>query len=408
MKSKRILVLSTLILTLVLGMMMLRGGSTKAAMIACTVPGTHATIQAAINDVACSQIDVAPGAYTENLTIPRAVTLNGAEAGNPFSGRTFGSPGESTVSGDIRIQAANVTIDGFSLTNPGGLDANRFSIIVKTAGDNAVIKNNIIDSVGSATNTFFGGTHAIYLETGPDGVKILDNSIRNVQHAQRTSSGIFIGDSASANQSQNVLIAGNSISQVITGLRGAYGVIVNNGAGTPGLQILNNSIHDLTGGGWVHAIGLEGNTPGVIVADNTVTNIVAPGADRLAVWFEANPSYATGQVHNNNLDVTTLAFGIAVHPALPAGPVSGTCNWWGSASGPTAASNPGGTGSQVSPNVAYKPWLISSAPGAACIGGNVVTNKNQCKDDGWQTRVRANNTPFKNQGDCIQYANTGK
>jgi hypothetical protein len=34
------------------------------------------------------------------------------------------------------------------------------------------------------------------------------------------------------------------------------------------------------------------------------------------------------------------------------------------------------------------------------------TNKDQCKNDGWQTF----NTPrkFKNQGDCIQYVNTGK
>jgi sugar lactone lactonase YvrE len=36
------------------------------------------------------------------------------------------------------------------------------------------------------------------------------------------------------------------------------------------------------------------------------------------------------------------------------------------------------------------------------------TNMNQCKNGGWQTLVRANGTQFKNQGDCIQYVNTGK
>jgi hypothetical protein len=36
------------------------------------------------------------------------------------------------------------------------------------------------------------------------------------------------------------------------------------------------------------------------------------------------------------------------------------------------------------------------------------TNKDQCKDAGWQTFSRANGTGFKNQGDCIQYVNTGK
>jgi hypothetical protein len=38
----------------------------------------------------------------------------------------------------------------------------------------------------------------------------------------------------------------------------------------------------------------------------------------------------------------------------------------------------------------------------------VPTNKDQCKNDGWKTRVRSDGTTFKNQGDCIQYANTGK
>jgi hypothetical protein len=39
---------------------------------------------------------------------------------------------------------------------------------------------------------------------------------------------------------------------------------------------------------------------------------------------------------------------------------------------------------------------------------NVPTNKNQCKNGGWRTLQRADGSPFKNQGDCIQYVNTGK
>lgn len=35
-------------------------------------------------------------------------------------------------------------------------------------------------------------------------------------------------------------------------------------------------------------------------------------------------------------------------------------------------------------------------------------DKNQCKNGGWKTLFRANSTSFKNQGDCIQYVNTGK
>ena len=38
----------------------------------------------------------------------------------------------------------------------------------------------------------------------------------------------------------------------------------------------------------------------------------------------------------------------------------------------------------------------------------VATNKDQCKNDGWKARTRADFSTFKNQGDCIQYVNTGK
>ena len=35
-------------------------------------------------------------------------------------------------------------------------------------------------------------------------------------------------------------------------------------------------------------------------------------------------------------------------------------------------------------------------------------SKDACKGSGWQTLARADGSTFKNQGDCIQYANTGK
>lgn len=35
-------------------------------------------------------------------------------------------------------------------------------------------------------------------------------------------------------------------------------------------------------------------------------------------------------------------------------------------------------------------------------------NKNACKKGGWAGYARADGSPFKNQGDCVQYVNTGK
>lgn len=49
--------------------------------------------------------------------------------------------------------------------------------------------------------------------------------------------------------------------------------------------------------------------------------------------------------------------------------------------------------------------VVVGSGGAVC---NVPTDKNQCKNGGWSSMTRIDATPFKNQGDCIQYVNTGR
>ncbi len=53
------------------------------------------------------------------------------------------------------------------------------------------------------------------------------------------------------------------------------------------------------------------------------------------------------------------------------------------------------------------PGTPSGTP-VGSTGCPLAVTKDQCKNDGWKTLFRANGSPFKNQGDCIQYANTGK
>jgi hypothetical protein len=245
-------------------------------------------------------------------------------------------------------------------------------------------------------------------------VSITQNAMRNIQ-SNRSAKGVTIGDSTSTNPSVNTLIEDNSISNVTSDTRGAYGVSINNGNGSTansGLKVLGNTISNLIGGGWAHAIGLEGNTPGVVVEDNDISSLsdLTPNvpSDSIAVFFENNPSFSTAEVHHNNFNLTPASYGIKVHAALTGGSVDGECNWWNSVTGPTSAGNPGGTGAQVSPGVDYAPWLIAPAPEGACIGGNVPETASQCKSGGWMTSVRADGSTFKNQGDCMQYVNTGK
>jgi hypothetical protein len=61
------------------------------------------------------------------------------------------------------------------------------------------------------------------------------------------------------------------------------------------------------------------------------------------------------------------------------------------------------------------PFLIADDPGLWTVSNvhlgeaaKVVTAKDECKDGGWEDMTRADGTTFRNQGDCIQYVNTGK
>jgi hypothetical protein len=347
----------------------------------------YLTIQAAVNAMGCTTINVAQGMYFENVVIGRTLTLNGAQAGNPVAGRVSGGPLESTVNGAnpvganpvITISAVNVHVDGFTLRNPVTTGA-AIGIDVKAAGDGALITNNFLDVINTTDMTINSTAQAVYLETGPDNVRILGNDIRNVG-SLRSAKGVHIGDSNSPNPSTGILIAGNSITNITSLQRGAYGISINNGNGSTmnsGLQILNNTISTLNGGsGWVHAIGLEANTPGVVVRGNSISNLVpVPSGNTIAVWFESeNTSFSTGHVNENNLDVTIANYGIAVDPALvagnPTGTVHGECNWWGDPNGPGPVGP--GLGAKVTAGVDYTPWLSAPSPNGACIGGQPST-----------------------------------
>jgi hypothetical protein len=305
------------------------------------------------------------GAYIEDVTIAHSLTLNGAQAGQPVATRVFQGPLESTINGLVTINAPSVTIDGFSLTNSIADFVNdNNGILVKTLGDGALITNNLISVVGTAT--LASNAQGIYLENGPDNVRIVNNDISKIASSP-SAKGVYIGDTTATFSSSNTLISGNTISE-ITSSRGAYAIQVNNAAGQPGLTILNNTIRDLTGARWVHAIGLEGNTPNVVVRLNSITNLFSGTLDSLAVWFEVpNTSFSTGHVNLNNFNVTIASYGIAVDPRLVGSNVDGTCNWWNDPNGPGPVGP--GAGAMVSPKVDYAPWLILPAPSGPCVGG---------------------------------------
>ncbi|HSX29703.1 MAG TPA: hypothetical protein VLE73_04040 [Candidatus Saccharimonadales bacterium] len=338
-----------------------------------STPTPYTTISAAVTAAAAGDtVKVCPGSYTEDVTIDKSLTLKGAKAGTSVNGRTFNAANESTVTGLVTIDAEDVTVDGFSLTNPDqGL-----GVLVKTTGKDAVIRKNILQTVGN--NTFAGPVVGIYLELGPDGVSVRGNKISDIQSQTGSAQGVLVGDSTSADPSLDTSINNNRISDITSVEKGAYGVQVNNGSssaptavGYTEVEVAGNTIKNLSGT-WVHAIGLEGETPNADVNHNVISNLTDTDGgtvnDAVGVFFEDNPFFFTSQVNQNNLAVGSDNFGIAVATALSTQYVSlsvdGECNWWGAANGPSTVGT--GSGAMVGPNVDFKPWLKSANLDRGC------------------------------------------
>lgn len=56
----------------------------------------------------------------------------------------------------------------------------------------------------------------------------------------------------------------------------------------------------------------------------------------------------------------------------------------------------------------FQQFPVLAIDNVSLLSVNLAGNASACKNDGWQQLTRANGSIFKNQGDCIQYVNTGK
>ena len=419
--KKLIVVFAVLALVSVLSSMMFSGGKTRAAG-TCSVPsGAHPTIQSAVNDPGCTTINVAAGTYNENVVIPRTLTLNGAQAGIDARGR---SGAESIinrgVAANITITADGVTVDGFTLNGPSS--SGTAAIVMQTGNTGDTIQNNIVNNPGRAasittSNTTFSQNAVNNTATASDGFQTNSTPVSNLTISDNSFGGangaVYNADITVIEGNSNVVVSGNSSSGDGT----LIALFKTNGAQITGNTIVGDGASSaIFIGGGDSNVGVSGNQVSSAGSAVRVNNIIGSPNSSVTITgnilknningvsVAANSVTDTVQAHRNSLTGNT-GFGISNDPSS-GGMVNGTCNWWGAANGPGPIAS--GSGDKVSTGVVYAPWLVSANLNGPCIGGNVATNKDQCKNDGWKTHVRADGSTFKNQGDCIQYVNTGK
>jgi hypothetical protein len=175
-------------------------------------------------------IVVDPGTYNENVTINTGLSLRGANYGVSCSGA--GARGaESVVNGTaagnfatIKVNADNVTIDGFTITNPSGFYG------VTSSRSSLTVAHNIITNIGTAAA--LGNHYGVYFEVGSaapsSNLAITDNCINNVR-GTTTDGGILIGSSTATQVLTGANISQNIIGDIKSSTRGAYGVLINTG-----------------------------------------------------------------------------------------------------------------------------------------------------------------------------------
>lgn len=99
----------------------------------CMVPGTHASIQAAIDSASCDPIRLASQGYFESPVIPRSLTLTGNGSGS------------TTIWGQVRVEGSGVLVQAQGLTVYSGCPG---PALVASAG--ATVRNGDVVVARSA------------------------------------------------------------------------------------------------------------------------------------------------------------------------------------------------------------------------------------------------------------------
>ncbi|MFO0928817.1 MAG: right-handed parallel beta-helix repeat-containing protein [Gemmataceae bacterium] len=353
-----------------------------------------ATIQGGVNAVAVGgTVNVRAGTYNEEVSVPKTVTLLGAQAG--VDARTRGVVAESVVDGvgaSFSIGASDVVIDGFTLQG----------------------------------QTFFYPGAAIWMQPGTSGTEVRNNIIQN------NSTGIFVANNSASNQTvieknlfrdntnsgpagghdiyadqytagvgmQNVLIDSNTFTN--TGIVvDSWAVGMSNTDATPftNITVSRNTITNHGRGMYFY------NTDNSAVTDNTITgvtnyavgffsddNTVSVTGNRMengnrGVWIAqdfTNPSSAITINYNSLVNNTTSS--VQVEAGSYTGTVNAMFNWWGTTDATAINASPIIVGTPVD----FSPYLDSGTDTSVNPGFQPDLSVLDVTDLGAQAVVAAN------------------
>ena len=314
-------------------------------------------------------IEVAMGTYNEQLLIEKSVNLFGAQY--DVDARTRNSPSEESVLyGNIGFPNNNpvddVTIDGLFIE--GALHAH-------FAGDNLQVSNNVFEDIDNTQGYMIGhGGHAEPCNTGwmieqnrLDGISnTLASCMRLWNLKELTVQNNLISDIPFAgihlDTVEDAEITGNEITNCEH-----QGIHIATSPSNPNLTLIqNNFLHDIGSSADIDegAITIWPNAENIEVKHNNLTN----NYNGIAIKDEIGSVASNIHITQNNIYDNNNG-GIANY-AQSGGMLPATCNWWGSATGPSGdGPGIGDAVQEISGTIDYHPWLTDAYPNGDCVGG---------------------------------------
>jgi len=254
------------------------------------------------------------------------------------------------VYGNSDVDVLNNVVSGFSR---GGIG------ILGDAGSapdpKARVSGNVVTGNGLETGTGWWAENGIQIGYGATAI-VSGNLVTQcwVNNPNWTATGILVVST------DNVVVEGNTV------LNNESGIAVA-GFGAWGWPSSSNNVvrgNDVIGNAWGVDIQMDANNTFVIY--NNIVNNTEAGVS-VAQFYGYEPAGTViryNRIVGNTVGVENYGVSTNVDAAL---------NWWGSATGPTHASNPGGTGDPVTDKVIYSPWLGTDPDGDPSRPGVQVT-----------------------------------
>ncbi|MDQ2807761.1 MAG: C25 family cysteine peptidase [Chloroflexota bacterium] len=287
----------------------------------------------------------------------------------------------------------NVFLRGMYASSGGSFNFHD-NTVINVQGNQASIAIFNFGGAGAMTNNSVALANDAISANHSRGTQFLNNTVQNSLSGVHTDnagdSGGSVADLIQGNRIPNCstdgygifvyvpyiapTVRGNTITGCAVGLaafgQGAAVTTLFDQNAINGINLANSTGMYVT----TDQLGFGYQNSTVLLTCNTITR------NDVGLYMEQpGGAVANATLHQNNI-YGNITYGVQNATTTT---IDATNNWWGAASGPQHASNPGGTGDPVSDFVTFTPFLTSVAPCAAPLTTTVVVQPSDL--EGWSS-----------------------